>query len=111
MGKNVEARIPDEDIGDTVLVVPWQGIGLVIRDEYKPQYVSIKNYGGNHLFKIPVTPNLAFEYMAIDGWSFGSINSNETEFVKYVETEALKYNNQPRLLIHRFELKNTTIIK
>lgn len=106
MGKNVEARIPDEDIGDTVLVVPWEGIGIIVKDEYKPEYVSIKNYEGNHLFKIPVPNNLSYEYMAIDGWSFGSVNNNEKDFMKYVETESIKYNNPPRIQIHDFETKS-----
>lgn len=105
MGKNVEARIPDEDIGDTVLVVPWQGIGIIIKEKFKPEYVTIKNYGGNHLFKMPVTADLSYEYMVIDGWSFGNINNNEKEFIKYVETEALKYNNPARIQIHEFETK------
>ena len=63
MGKNVEARIPDEDIGDAVLMVPRKGIGLVIKDKFKPNYQAIKNYGGKHVFKMPVTTDLSYEYM------------------------------------------------
>jgi len=106
MGKNIEARIPDEDIGDTALIVPWEGIGLVVKDQYKPQYVSINNYGGNHLFKIPVTPDLSFQYMVVGGWSFGEVNNDEQEFIQYVETEGLKYNNPPSLKIGPLENKN-----
>jgi hypothetical protein len=40
MGKNIDARIPDEDIGGDALMVPWQGIGLVVKDEYKPEYTA-----------------------------------------------------------------------
>ena len=105
MGKNIEARIPDEDIGDDVLTVPWQGIGMIIRDQYMPEYQAIKNYGGNHLFKMPVTSDLSYEYMILGAWSFGDINKNEKEFIKYVDDEALIYNNPPLITVHKLESK------
>jgi hypothetical protein len=105
MGKDIESRIPDEDIEEEVLVVPWQGIGMVVQDQYMSEYVHINNYGGNHLFKIPVTPNLSYEYMIVGGWSFGKVNNNEESFIKYVETEALKYNNPPIVKIHDNEVR------
>ena len=105
MGKNIPARIPDEDIGDSVLVVPWEGIALVVKDEFKPHYVAIKNYGGNHLFQIPETKDLSYQYMAVDGWSFGEVNNNEKDFTKYVEMEGLKYNNPPVVKVFQYEKK------
>ncbi|MEO5999236.1 MAG: DUF4861 family protein [Chitinophagaceae bacterium] len=106
MGKDVEARIPDEDIGDKALMVPWQGIGLVIKDSYHPEYVPIKNYGGNHLFKMPLPTDLEYEYMVFGGWSFGQVNNNEQEFVKYVKTESLKYNQPPVIKVLLYEVKD-----
>ena len=106
MGKDIEARIPDEDIGDNALVVPWQGIGMIIKDKYKPKYTPIKNYGGNHLLKFPVTEDHRFEYMVLGGWSFGEVVNNEQSFIKYAETEALKYNMPPEITIHAYETKN-----
>jgi hypothetical protein len=105
MGKDVEARIPDEDIGEEVLRVPWQGIGLVVRDKYKPEYKSIKNFGGNHVFKMPVTPDLTYEYMIFGAWSFGEVNNNEKDFVKYVEDEGVKYNYPPIINVSELETK------
>lgn len=105
MGKDIPARIPDEDIGDSVLVVPWEGIGMVVKDKYNPKYVAIKNYGGNHLFQIPKTIEFSYEYMAVDAWSFGEVNNNEDDFVKYVETEGIKYNNPPIIKIFEYEVK------
>jgi hypothetical protein len=105
MGKNIPDRIPDEDIGDSVLNIPWEGIGLVIKDKFNSKYVAIKNWGGNHLFQIPKTKDLSFEYMAIDGWSFGKVNNNEKDFVKYVESEKLKYNHPPIVKIFQYEKK------
>lgn len=105
MGKDIEARIPDEDIGGDALWVPWEGIGLVVKDEFKPEYLSIKNYDGTHLFKMPVTPNLSYEYMVLAGWCFGEVNNNEKDFVNYVDTEALKYNNPPIIHIQEHEVQ------
>jgi hypothetical protein len=105
MGKNVLARIPDENIGDSALVVPWEGIAMVVKDKYAPKYAAIKNYDSNHLFMIPRTNDLSYEYMAVDGWSFGEVNNNENDFVKYVETEGLKYNNPPIIKIVQYEVK------
>lgn len=105
MGKDVEARIPDEDIGEEVLVVPWQAIGMVVKDKFKPEYQAIKNYGGNHVFKMPVTSDLSYEYMIVGAWSFGKVNNNEKDFVKYVDEEALKYNNPVAIKVHNFEIK------
>ena len=106
MGKDIEARIPDEDIGEEVLMVPWQGIAMVIRDKYKPEYKNIKNFGGNHVFKMPVTSDLSFEYMLLGAWSHGEVNKDEKTFVKYVEDEAVKYNNPPVIKVFGFETKS-----
>lgn len=106
MGKDIESRIPDEDLGEEVTIVPWQGIGIVVKDEFKPQYLSIQSYGGNHLFKMPVTADLTYEYMIVGGWSFGEVNNDELSFLKYMEEEAVKYNNPPIVQIHSYEIKN-----
>jgi hypothetical protein len=54
---------------------------------------------------MPVTPNLYYEYMAIDGWSFGTVNNNEKDFVNYVDAESLKYNHPPIVTIGEHEIK------
>lgn len=106
MGKDLEARIPDEDIDDPALIIPWEGIALVVKDQYKPQYVPIKNYGGNHLMKMPLTQDRSYEYLVFGGWSFGEVNNDEKEFIEYVEAEGLKYNNPPGIKIGALENKN-----
>jgi hypothetical protein len=78
---------------------------LVIKDKYRPQYQAIKNFGGNHVFKMPVSKDLTYEYMIFGAWSFGEVNNNEKDFVKYVEDEALKYNYPPQLAVHALEIK------
>lgn len=94
--EDIEARIPDEDIGDEALVVPWQGSALAVRSKYDPEYVRIDNYLGNHLFMMPVNEMNAFEYKIFGAWSYaeGTVN-NEADFLEYVEQETLKYNHPP----------------
>jgi hypothetical protein len=105
MGKNVEARIPDEDIGDSALIVPWQGIGLIMKESYKPVYTPIKSYGGNHVFRIKDTPDHSYEYLVLGGWSFGESVNSEESFIRYAREEAQKYNNPPVITILGYETK------
>lgn len=106
MGQNIESRIPDEDLGEEVTIVPWQGIGIIVKDAYRPMYLPIKTFGGNHLFKMPVTPDLSFEYMIVGGWSFGTVNNDEPSFIKYMEDETFKYNHPPIVKIDNYEIKD-----
>ncbi len=105
MGKNIEARIPDEDIGGSALNVPWQGLGLVVKEDFKPTYVKSDLFGGNHLLKMPVNKSLQYEYLVFAGWSFGKHNNNEADFVKYVDSESEKYNNPVSIKVGKLELK------
>jgi len=105
MGKNVEIRIPDEDIGDEGLIVDFEGIALVVRDDFKPEYRNIDGFDGNHVFRIPVTPQRMFEYMIAGGWSEGSVNRTNDEFTAYVLAEARKYNNPVTIRISPSEKK------
>ena len=104
-GKDYEIRIPDEDIGDEGLMLDYEGIGMVVRDIYKPEYINIKGQGGNHVFKIPVTPDHSFEYMMLGAWSEGAVLGNEVEFNAYVIAEAEKYNNPVRIKMFEMEVK------
>ena len=78
---------------------------MVVKDKYNPRYVAINNFGGNHLFQLPTTNDLSYEYMAVGGWSFGEVNKNENDFIKYVEAEGLKYNNPPQIKVSTYEIK------
>jgi hypothetical protein len=55
---------------------------------------------------MPLTNDLTYEYMIVAGWSFGEVNNNEKDFVKYVDEEALKYNNPPVIHILKYEIKD-----
>ena len=104
-GKDIEVRIPDEDIGDEGLIVKFEGIALVVKDIYKPEYRNIKSLGGNHIFEIPATPDYSFDYMILGGWSQGAVNRTEEEFKDYVTKEALNYNYPLKATLGELEEK------
>lgn len=107
MGHDIEARIPDEDIGDEALEVPWQATALAIKDVYNPEYYSIENYLGNHVFMLDVNEEKTFEYKIFGAWSMAEDDmiDNEGDFVEYVRNETLKYNNPPVVDIHEHEVR------
>ena len=55
---------------------------------------------------MPVSKDLTYEYMIFGAWSFGEVNNNEKDFVKYVEDEALKYNYPPQIAVSAIETKS-----
>ena len=85
--------------------VAFEGIGLVVRDSYKPVYVNTKRFGGNHVMRVPVTSDHSFEYMILGGWSEGAVNTTEQDFMEYVKLEALKYNNPVTITVGAAEQK------
>ena len=87
------------------LIVTFEGIALVVKGSYSPEYVTIKSFEGNHAMRIPVTPDHYYEYMIMGGWNEGAINNTEDEFREYVVTEALKYNTPLKMRIGKLENK------
>jgi len=85
--------------------VGFEGIALVVKDNYKPDYVDIKSFEGNYGFRIPATPDRSYEYMIMGGWNEGVINNTEEKFREYVLTEALKYNTPIHITIGPLEEK------
>ena len=81
----IESPHPDET-GEEKLraVLDFEGLALVVKDKYAPQYLNIDAYGGNHTFKVPVNENRSYEYLFTGAWSEGLINTTEQEFKEYV---------------------------
>ncbi|MHB9027543.1 MAG: DUF4861 family protein [Candidatus Latescibacterota bacterium] len=96
-GKNVVVRPPNNDIGEKGLIVDFEGLALVVKDSYKPEYRNIKSksFGNNHVFRIPVNPDRSFEYLIAGAWSQGAVNKTPGEFKEYMITVAQEYNNPP----------------
>ncbi|RPH37744.1 DUF4861 domain-containing protein [bacterium] len=84
---------PDDDTGQKSLQVNFVGSALVVKDQYKPLYHRIRSMGGNHAFSIPVTGDLAFEYLIAGAWSEGAVYNSKESFISYVRKTALEYNN------------------
>ena len=104
-GKDLEIRNPNEDVGDEAKKVKFEGIAIVVKDNYKPEYRKIKGLGGNHIFRIPVTPDRTFEYKIFGAWSQGAVNRTAGEFKEYVIAEAQLYNNPLRVKMGVLEMK------
>ena len=87
------------------MTVDFEGIALVVRDIYKPEYTNIKGFGVNHTFKIPVTHDYSYEYMIMGGWSDGAVLNTPEKFKEYVKKTAIEYNNPIEVYIREIERK------
>ncbi len=90
----IESPHPDET-GEEKLrkVLEFEGIALVVKDEYLPEYRNIDAYGGNHVFRVPANDERTYEYLFAGAWSEGLENTTETEFRDYVVKAAQEFNN------------------
>lgn len=88
---------PNEGDPDLKAGEQFLGIGLVVKKKYKPKYHYTKSMGENYMFKIPLTDDLSYEFLAAGAWSEGAVLSSEDEFRDYVIETANEYNN-PLLL-------------
>jgi hypothetical protein len=99
-----EIRNPDVVDGvQTKLFVDYAGTGLIVKDIYQPVYTFVPEYQGNHVLKIPVREDYAFEYMIAAGWSEGSFLKTQQEFKTYVIEKALEYNNPIEVQVGELE--------
>ena len=73
--------------------VPFIGISLIVKDDYKPQYQFIEDYEGNHAFRVAPDQNNSYEYMLISAWSEGAVYNNKESFNAYAKKCALEFNN------------------
>ena len=85
--------------------VGFEGIALIVRESYSPEYVNIEGFGGNHVMRIPVTPDFSYEYMIAGGWNEGAVNNTEEAFREYVLAESKKYNRPVGIHIGQLERK------
>ncbi|MGQ9638485.1 MAG: DUF4861 family protein [Thermodesulfobacteriota bacterium] len=84
-GKDLVITDPDVDPAwEKKTVVDFEAIALVVKNGYKPQYQFVRDYEGNHAFRIPLTTDLTYEYLIAAGWSEGTVNRTAKEFKDYV---------------------------
>ena len=74
-------------------VEPFLGLGLVVKDFYKPRFLLSKSMGENYTFRMPLTGDLSYEFLCAGAWSEGAVLSNAAEFKEYVITAGREYNN------------------
>jgi len=102
----IESPSPDEKSDEKVrIVLDFEGIAMVVKDEYMPRYRALDGFGGNHVFRIPVNETKTFEYLIAGGWSEGSLNRTADEFKDYVLKAAQEFNNPPDILEMNIEKK------
>jgi hypothetical protein len=86
-------------------IVDWEAVALAVKRDDHPTYYPMKAYGGNHLMRIPLTADRAFEYLIFAGWSEGFVNSSEREFTDYVFRTVEEYNHPPEIQVGPLEQK------
>ena len=82
----------DKQAAQPSMKVAYAGTGLVVRDSYRPRYVFVPDSGGNHVMRVPATPDRSFEYLIAAGWSEGEGPKTAAAFAAYVEQAAREYN-------------------
>ncbi|MBC7931228.1 MAG: DUF4861 family protein [Rubrivivax sp.] len=99
-------RNPDDrEAVQNELTVAYAGSAMVVRDKYRPRYVYVPDFQGNHAFRIKPTPDWTFEYLIAAGWSEGAVLKTAEEFRDYVVTTAREYNAPVRVGGARMEQK------
>jgi hypothetical protein len=93
LARNVDIFDPDvQKQFATRLLLDFLGTALVVKEIYSPEYRFTSAYEGNHLFALPKTGDLSFEYLLAAGWSEGSANRTAEEFRQYVQKVSREYN-------------------
>jgi len=69
------------------------GLGMVVRESYKPRFFLSRSMGENYTFRMPLTGDLTYEYLCAGSWSEGAVLTSAGEFKEYVVQAAQEYNN------------------
>lgn len=97
-GGSEAIRNPDDrESAQNALTVDFAASALVVKDVYRPQYVFVPDYQGNHAFRIPVTQDRSFEYLIAAAWSEGAVLNTAEGFRDYVLGTAREYNSPVRV--------------
>jgi len=99
-------RNPDDrESVQNALQVDFAASALVVKDAYDPAYVFVPDYQGNHVFRVPVTTDHAFEYLIAAAWSEGAVLNTRKGFEDYVVATAREYNSPVRLVATHSEAR------
>ena len=89
--------------------IDFAGIAMIVKDKYMPEYRDIKTFQGNHVFHLPVTDDLSYEYLITASWSEGLVGNTPESFTSYVKETALEYNNPIMLDSAQLERKGNIV--
>ena len=99
------ASDPDDDLGLRSHLVEFVGSAIVVKDSYQPEYRRIRSFGDNHVFSVPMTEDMVFEYLIAGAWSEGVVYNTPELFKEYVKQTALEYNSPVRVSFGSLESK------
>lgn len=88
-------RDPEEIDSRGPWKVPFIGMALAVRDEYKPRYTYVPTDVGNHAFRLTADNHNSYEYMVMASWSEGPLYNDKISFNAYAEKTYKEYNNPP----------------
>lgn len=100
-----EVRDPEKIDQRQNIVVDFIGGAIIVKDIYKPQYQFISDYEGNHTFRVTPDENKSYEYMVCTAWSEGTKLRNKNDFNKYVEEQAVEFNNPVTYKFEKIDIK------
>jgi len=96
---------PDDDTGQKAHKVDFIGSALVVKDQYNPVYQRVSSFGPNHIFRIPVTKDMTFEYLIAGAWNEGVVYNTPELFKAYVRKTTVEYNNPVEVAFGSMEQK------
>ena len=74
--------------------VPFIGMALAVKQQYKPAYQYVPSDVGNHTFRINTSDvNNSYEYMVMASWSEGPRYNDKKSFNEYAQKMYAEYNN------------------
>lgn len=85
--------------------VPFIGMALAVREQYRPEYRYIRTNDGNHTFRVTPDAHNAYEYMVMASWAEGPRYNTKETFNAYAEQMYREYNNPVRVACAKPEQK------
>ncbi len=103
-GKDVLSD-PDDPTGANTTIVDFVGNALVVPAKYKPEYVFVPGFNGNHTFRIRPDGAKTFEYAIFAAWSEGQVYNTPAAFEAYVKRVAQELDNPVQVITGGVERK------
>ncbi len=89
--------------GDTITtstdkIKRFMGLAMIVPEKYKPVYRATDAFQGNHIFTLPVTRDLSYEYVISGVWEDGRLHTNFGGWKEYIIRIAEEINNPVKMI-------------